>query len=479
MRSLRYLHIRTPVNFRTCKTTQYDGRDYLVVPVVALMEGVVWPGNAEAPEFVPGDELRYASGGFNGRPVVMNHPKNADGQYVMANDPDTLEQYRWGWVFNAGMVDTKLVMEAWLDTEKAADVDQAARALERIEADEMVEVSVGVWVVTTEQTGEYDGEQYYAVWSDIIPDHLAILEEGQIGACSNEMGCGTPRVAMMHTLTNNRFSASPIEEPMAVAVAKQPQAPVDAKFTAAKEKWLAAHPPAWLTTLSLSDRDLRERLARALSESDSYFIGIEAVYPDDASVVYCSYGERGYTYYRQSYSLSSDGEVTLADDKAEQREVRTYEDVKTATTDPGNPPSSRAATAPTKCGCGRVATQEISMERKERVRALIAKKSNPFTDGHAAILEAMPEDQFKLLEDFQGETVTVEKVVEKVVEKPVAAPVASTVDEYVANAPEPIREVLQDGVRAAAARRAAATKLLTDSGRCEFTEAELKAMSLT
>jgi hypothetical protein len=87
-------------------------------------------------------------------------------------------------------------MDAILDPERAALVGKkAVRLMERAEAGETVDVSVGVFVGTEDGVGEYNGKRYATTWRGIRPDHLAGLPEGVNGACSLEMGCGLPRAA--------------------------------------------------------------------------------------------------------------------------------------------------------------------------------------------------------------------------------------------------------------------------------------------
>src|SRR5262252_5208585 len=63
-----------------------DGREHLVVPVVALKEGVIHAVNAATPEFVPMSALAVAPQGWNGRPLVLGHPSR-NGIKISANDP--------------------------------------------------------------------------------------------------------------------------------------------------------------------------------------------------------------------------------------------------------------------------------------------------------------------------------------------------------------------------------------------------------
>jgi hypothetical protein len=176
----------------------FQGRSHLVVPVTALMEGVIWPANAETPEYVPASELSAL--GWDGRPVMHGHPIER-GALVPADAPTTLDGGALGAVFNAAVRNGHLEMEAWIDPVRASRVSGADRTLARLSAGETVEVSVGVFVEPESRSGEHGGKRYASVWRGIVPDHLAFLPEGQVGACSVAMGCGAQR----HLVTARGF----------------------------------------------------------------------------------------------------------------------------------------------------------------------------------------------------------------------------------------------------------------------------------
>jgi hypothetical protein len=178
---------------------QYQGRTHLVAPVVALVEGVIQAMNSETPEFVPYRTLSDVKTvlGFNGRPIFLGHPIE-DGQPVPGNTPELLEKSAFGTIFNAKAKakGKKLTLEAWIDVEKANEIDKSIiKRLRRLNADPTneeneIQISVGVFTDVNENTGVYQGEEYQGEWMNTVPDHLAILQDGHTGACSCEMGCG-------------------------------------------------------------------------------------------------------------------------------------------------------------------------------------------------------------------------------------------------------------------------------------------------
>jgi hypothetical protein len=167
------------------------GRPHIVVPVVALMEGVISPVNAGGLEFVPLATLQKAAASWNGRPVTLGHPVK-NGRQCSANAPDILTTHYLGQIFNSHVEGKKLLQEAWIDEARAKDLD--ALMLQRLLENQPEEVSVGAFVHTLEQPGTFHGKAYGVTWSETMGDHLAFLP-GKRGACSIAMGCGTHRAA--------------------------------------------------------------------------------------------------------------------------------------------------------------------------------------------------------------------------------------------------------------------------------------------
>ncbi len=176
----------------------FNGRGHLVVPVVALVEGVIHAVNATVPEFVSAEALAIMPQAWNGRPLVLGHPMR-DGKQISANDATVLEKQSFGTIFNARVENKRLLMDAYIDPLKAEQVG-GKKMLEALQHGEMVEVSVGAFVTTLSEPGEYKGKKFEAKWQTIAPDHLAFLPDGR-GACSIDMGCGVPRAAVARDST--------------------------------------------------------------------------------------------------------------------------------------------------------------------------------------------------------------------------------------------------------------------------------------
>lgn len=202
MTETRSLHVLGATG--VARREQFEGRQHLVVPVVALMEGVIHAVNAQTPEFVSADTLQRAALSWNGRPITFGHPAEG-GKQISANVAKVLEQQAFGRIFNSRVEGKKLLCEAWVDVEKAKQVGAEA-LLRKLEEGQVTEVSVGAFVMTDAAPGNFNGRQYTASWKTVSGDHLAFLDTVR-GACSVAMGCGTGRFAQVHQLEAEEMRA--------------------------------------------------------------------------------------------------------------------------------------------------------------------------------------------------------------------------------------------------------------------------------
>ena len=180
------------------RTAELFNQEYTVIPAVVLVEGVLWPANAPSPELALAEEFGRFPDGWNGRPVVYDHPR-VDGLAVSASSPSVLEVNSFGQLFNTRLDGKKLKTEIWINNVRVNAMSEEAQAvIESLKTgDEMVEVSTGLFTMSENVAGMYQNQRYDAVWRNIVPDHLAILPKGVKGACSVADGCGAPRTNNM------------------------------------------------------------------------------------------------------------------------------------------------------------------------------------------------------------------------------------------------------------------------------------------
>lgn len=166
------------------RTEQLDGVDHLVIPVVALKEGVL---NGL---FYPAAEIKQFASSWNGAPITINHPI-LNGKDASANLPIFESTINVGRVFNARYEADGLKGEAWINIEKAKRLGYES-IIQHLQEGKMMEVSTGLNALIAQTPGTYNNVAYTAIIKSIRPDHLAFLPN-ETGACSIEDGCGAMR----------------------------------------------------------------------------------------------------------------------------------------------------------------------------------------------------------------------------------------------------------------------------------------------
>lgn len=170
------------------RNEKMEGRDYLVVPMIMMVEGVL--NGSNGPLYYPAEELQTCPQVWNHKPVVVYHP-SLNGKALSACEKDTIDVHKIGIIMNTTFDGKRLKAEAWLETNRVEEVDK--RVLEAIENNTMMEVSTGLFTQNELTEGEFNGKKYTAIARNYRPDHLAILPD-QTGACSIEDGAGLLRV---------------------------------------------------------------------------------------------------------------------------------------------------------------------------------------------------------------------------------------------------------------------------------------------
>lgn len=223
---------------------------HYVVPIVAMVQGVIHAMNARRPEFVSADQLTVA--GWDNRPVFVNHPM-VDDVPVASFHPKVAGNHI-GFTRNpriTGKGDArKLCMEVCLVKEKLTP-----EMLAHVDSDEPFNVSMGAFVNSVKAEGEYNGKKYFSEWRDIDPDHMALLPATN-GACSWEMGCGVRAAGELRAAWVDKDG---VDDHGRGAAAK-----VHDKAASLHDKAAAAHDESAATpTLHADSKFMREEAAKA------------------------------------------------------------------------------------------------------------------------------------------------------------------------------------------------------------------------
>lgn len=166
--------------------TQRDGRQFLIVPVVGLVEGVF---NGE---FVSAEELARFPQSWNGRPVLIGHPKNEAGDFISANSIALLAEVA-GQIWDTDFSEGKLKFNVWLDEAATKSIEGGGALLQRLSSGQIIEGSTAYFRQLLDQAGTMDGESFAGKAVNLVPDHFVFLLDTE-GACSIDDGCGGPRI---------------------------------------------------------------------------------------------------------------------------------------------------------------------------------------------------------------------------------------------------------------------------------------------
>lgn len=358
---------------------QMEGKDYLVAPMVMIVEGVL--NGSNGPLLYPKEELEKTPVVWNHKPIVIYHPSK-NGQPVSACDPDVITSRKVGVIMNTRFEKGKLKAEAWLDPARLQEVD--SRVAESIESGKVVEVSTGLFTDNETAEGEWEGKAYQGIARNYRPDHLAILPD-QVGACSVKDGAGLLQLNMASNIAQGLFSGN---EKSYNTVMRE----LDSLVQKKNEK-------AWVNDVF-----------------DSF-----AIYSVDGKL------------FKQDYASDKSGKVTLVGVPMEVIRVTQYKTL-----------DGKLVGNSHKGG--------KTMDKKAMVDALIANKASGYVEEDREALMAMGDVQLEKLSKLAANAAKPE--VKPEVKAPVVEPKPATneqkqpqtVEEYINNAPEGMRDVLLSGM---------------------------------
>lgn len=426
-----------------------EGKPHLVVPVVMILEGVHCANKGAV--YYPGGELEDSTMLWNGRPVVVYHPKGSDGKGVPAAiTPETLSAHKIGVIMNTrydgkGPV-PRLVAEAWLEEERVRAVDD--RILTAINEKKILELSTGLFSDNEQVEGEWEGEKYTSIARNYKPDHLAILPD-QTGACSVADGAGFLRNEAA-ALTGQRLPSEDVESLRAFIVQKLQGEKKGPIADILKKPALAD-----FVENELAFEEIRSALYGALekkfpppsgTDAGYSYPYVEAVY--EGFCIFCMGGK----LYRINYSATDAG-VKLTGEPVGVTRVTEYRSVSLT----GN-----AARQPTKEQNGN------TMNKKELVDGLIANCG--YAEADREKLMAMTEDTLATLKSA-GERLTANAGKKETAAAP-ATP-AKVTAETVLNADQ--QQALAYGQRKMSEDKARHIATITGNAKNKFTKEQLQA----
>lgn len=422
-----------------------EGRDYTVVPMVMLTEGV--HAGSNGPLYYPAAELAKTPAVWNHKPVVVYHP-TMNGQGISACEPAVISRRKVGIILNTKYVPGKkgqpgkLKAEAWLENSRMKLIDE--RVATAVANKAMMEVSTGLFTDNEQTTGKFGKEIYSSIARNYRPDHLAILPDEK-GACSIADGAGLMRNA------------------------------------------------------GISHSDVRDALQQQIQKKTTLPTGLKmdgGTWVRDVYDTFCVYGCGG-KMYSHDYSVGEDG-VKLSGSPVEVTSRQTYTTKDGTVLNTGEPVNKQ------KLIDGLIANAESGWDESDR--EFLDECSNRHlarivANGTSNFVDSGGDDNGETLKDGKGQVAPKKqgsksgatknkgaddedddeddappKKGKKPAMNQAQAPV--TVDEYIANAPEGMRDVLQNGVLALNERKNSLIKVITANKANRFSAEYLQSLAV-
>jgi hypothetical protein len=454
----------------TYREETFEERLHIVVPVVLMVEGV--HHGSGGPLLYLAEELAVNQQLWNDTPIPLYHPEDSNGAPISCNSPDVIETRRIGRIYNARMDGTKLKGEAWVDIERCSSL--APDLLVMIRSGQPIEVSTGLFSDDEEKEGEWNGIAYSGIARNIRPDHLAFLP-GCEGACNWADGCGVRAnkkhkedevLTQIKTMGRVRESIQKAIKTLSSTPGEEDGSGLIVSDLNASVAYLKAMGGVVVVN-ELSNEDIHNKLQTIADEWDiryednggpprpNKFHYVIAVFAD-TFIYKCSEGAKE-KLYQHAYKIDSNKNVILEGDPVEVRMEREYIPV----------------VAPTIANKKKEGV--IVCEKSEKVKAFIgncAAFGEDDTDYLMGLEDAVLDAKIKAHNDQL--TANADDA-----DKGKETPPDPTVDEYIAQAPGAIADLLAEGVQMRANKKAELIQKIKANAACRFTDDELKAFSLS
>lgn len=454
------MHINSILTNVQSRAARWLNKDYMVVPVVMVVEGV--HDGSVGPLLYPSEELSATAEQWEGVPVTVQHPKDEEGKFIMAvNAPEFIIGH-----ISSPIWDDKLRAEAWIDVEKANLINTDIMAI--IRGNGQLEVSTGLLSNDEMTKGDWKGETYAAIIRDITPDHLALLP-GEKGACSWSDGCGIRANKGGGEVKFKNFDLKDFD------LKDIPKSVLHAFLRnqlGEEVKWEGE-----FKTNEISHGDIRRQVQSNIDENDnqSQYHFVRDVF--DKYFVYSREQDGQKTqFFKQGYNLAANDEVELVGDVVEVIQKTEY--IKVNIDKEGKKMSEKGK----KC-C------------PEKVATLIANEKSSYIDDDKEWLEAMEEGQLDRLIANVGISKDAEKtLVTAAVKKAFDDAIksgdiikkedvqkkekAKTVDDYIANAPSEMQDLLKSSLAIHKDRKAGLVQQILTNELNSFAQKDLEAKTI-
>lgn len=304
------VHILTAVN---ASAVSKAGGKFTIKGVCGAVNDIVMNGM-----LYPADQLAKGVSTLNGKPAPAGHPKNAAGQCISAlNGEALLSAYIGSVCTNARHEGGRTLVDIVVNEAQARAHPDGLKLVDRLEAaiagnnTDPIHVSTGLFVEPITANGESLGKKYSRIATNLHYDHLAILLN-QAGAATPEQGVGM--------FLNSDGAETEIESVTANADPEDRRS--DGLLASAKAL-------------------IRRLLGNGSTEIsfDQISSALYALLPDGAWLRdvfdrYAVWTDREGRYFRQDYTVSSEGSVAWSGNPVEVARRVEYQPITNREEDP-------------------------------------------------------------------------------------------------------------------------------------------------
>ena len=184
----------TKVNRDAIRRESIDGVEHVVISSFTLPDDIVMNGG-----LYPANEIASSFHTLERTLAPVEHPQDADGNYISASDPEAIHNFHAG-AFNTNVTQEngRIKIEKFVNVQEALKTERGKRLLDRIDEIETnsdprpIHTSVGVFL-EPEFLGEVQtngaGLKYDWIARNMVFDHDAILLDS-VGAAQPSQGVG-------------------------------------------------------------------------------------------------------------------------------------------------------------------------------------------------------------------------------------------------------------------------------------------------
>lgn len=159
---------------------QDDGETITIRSTTPVVDDVVMNGG-----LYPADEIAKSYASLEGTPAPLDHPVDADGNFISASNGDGLQKFYVGAInknvsYKNGVVESDVVV----NKAQALAHPRGQEFIDRLQSKDPIHISTGLMLQKEQSVGNSKGKGYQWIARNLSFDHVAIL--------LNSQGAGTP-----------------------------------------------------------------------------------------------------------------------------------------------------------------------------------------------------------------------------------------------------------------------------------------------